>query len=77
MPNLGLEAIGLEAWHFWVIVGILLFTGKIFLPGFVLVSLGLGAFAGAIAHSISGEISSYIGGYKHLLSSDTAVSQGS
>jgi membrane protein implicated in regulation of membrane protease activity len=55
--------IGLEAWHIWVILGILLFTAEIFVPGFVLASLGVGAFAGAAAHALSGELGWAIAGF--------------
>jgi hypothetical protein len=55
--------IGLEAWHIWVIVGILLFTAEIFVPGFVLASLGFGAFSGAAAHAVSGDLGWAIAGF--------------
>ena len=42
--------IGLEPWHLWMIVGVLLLTAEIFVPGFVLAGLGLAAFVAALAH---------------------------
>ena len=38
----------MEAWHYWVIVGILLMLIEIFTPGFILASFGIAAFGGAI-----------------------------
>ena len=55
--------IGLKAWHIWAILGILLFTLEIFVPGFVLASLGVGAFAGAAAHAASGDLGWAIAGF--------------
>ncbi len=55
--------IGLEAWHIWVMVGILLFTAEIFVPGFVLASLGIGAFTGAGAQAVSGDLGWAIAGF--------------
>ena len=39
----------LQIWHLWVIAGIILFIIEIFLPAFLMGSLGIGAWAGAIA----------------------------
>ena len=55
--------IGLKAWHVWAVLGVLLFTAEIFLPGFVLASLGVGAFAGAAAHAASGDLGWAIAGF--------------
>ena len=45
--------IGLEPWHLWMILGVLLLTAEIFVPGFVLAGLGLSAFVAAAAHLFS------------------------
>lgn len=42
--------IGLEFWHLWLIVGAVLLTAEIFVPGFVLAGLGLAAFIAGFAH---------------------------
>ena len=42
--------IGLEFWHLWLIVGAVLLTAEIFVPGFVLAGLGLAAFVAGFAH---------------------------
>ncbi|MFK7755718.1 MAG: NfeD family protein [Flavobacteriales bacterium] len=36
-------------WHIWIILGTLLFIVEIFLPGFVLACLGIGAIGAAIS----------------------------
>jgi len=55
--------IGLETWHIWVVLGILLFIAEIFVPGFVLAGLGIGAFAGAAAHAVSNDLGWAIAGF--------------
>ena len=45
-----MESIGLEFWHLWLIVGAILLTAEIFVPGFVLAGLGLAAFVAGFAH---------------------------
>ena len=55
--------IGLEAWHIWVILGILLFTAEIFVPGFVLASLGIGAFVAAAAQAAFNDLGWAIAGF--------------
>lgn len=40
---------GLQIWHVWIIAGILLFIMEIFVPAFLMGSLGLGAWAAAVA----------------------------
>ncbi len=39
----------MELWHFWIIIGILLFIFEIFTPGFVLASFGLSCIFTALA----------------------------
>ncbi|MCZ6503429.1 MAG: NfeD family protein [Gammaproteobacteria bacterium] len=55
--------IGLEPWHIWVVLGISLFACEIFTPGFVLVSLGIGAFAGAACHAIFADFGWAVAGF--------------
>ncbi|MEP5568671.1 MAG: NfeD family protein [Halioglobus sp.] len=45
-----MESIGLEFWHLWLIVGAILLTAEIFVPGFVLAGLGLAAFLAGFVH---------------------------
>jgi len=39
----------LQIWQIWVVIGIILFIIEIFVPAFLMGSLGIGAFAAAIA----------------------------
>ncbi len=39
----------IEVWQIWIVAGILLFIAEIFVPAFLMGSLGLGAWAAAIA----------------------------
>ena len=55
--------IGLEPWHLWVIIALCLFIGEVFISGFVLASLGVGALAGAFAHQLSGQSAWGIGSF--------------
>jgi membrane protein implicated in regulation of membrane protease activity len=55
--------IGLEPWHVWTIIAVCLFIGEVFLPGFLLASLGVGALAGAAAHQFTDDIGWGIGGF--------------
>ncbi len=55
--------IGLEPWHVWVIVAVCLFIGEVFLPGFVLASLGVGALAAALVHQVTGDMGWGIGSF--------------
>ncbi|MEE4277407.1 MAG: NfeD family protein [Halieaceae bacterium] len=55
--------IGLEAWHLWIIVGICLFIGEVFIPGFLLASLGAGSLAAGAIHYLSGDFAYAIGGF--------------
>jgi len=55
--------IGLEPWHIWVIIAVCLFIGEVFMPGFVLASLGLGALLGALAHQFTNEMGWGIGSF--------------
>lgn len=42
------EVVIMEYWHWWVIAGLALFIFEIFVPGFVLGCLGIGAFFTAV-----------------------------
>ena len=46
-------SIGLEFWHLWLILGAVLLTAEIFVPGFVLAGLGIAAFVAGFAHFAS------------------------
>lgn len=46
---------GLQPWHLWVILGVLLLTLEIFVPGFVLAGLGFAAVCAALVHYFSGD----------------------
>ncbi|MCW5898520.1 MAG: NfeD family protein [Flavobacteriales bacterium] len=39
-------------WHWWAAVAIILFIAEIFVPGFWLVSLGIGCIGGALASAL-------------------------
>ena len=41
----------MEAWHYWLIAGLLLIILEIFTPGFVLASFGIGCFAAGLSAS--------------------------
>lgn len=55
--------ISFEPWHLWTIVGLSLFIGEVFLPGFVLASLGFGCLAAAGIHHVTGDMAFAIGGF--------------
>ena len=42
---------GLEPWHLWVSIALCLLIGEVFVSGFVLASLGLGALHGCTGPS--------------------------
>ncbi len=50
----------MEGYHYWLILGIILFIGEIFTPGFLLACLGIGAFVAGLAAffqvSLTGQI---------------------
>lgn len=54
----------IELWHVWIVVGIVLFIAEIFVPAFLMGSLGIGAWAAAIAAgagaSFTGQILAFI-----------------
>ncbi|MFK7831350.1 MAG: NfeD family protein [Congregibacter sp.] len=45
-----------EPWHLWTIVSVCLFIGEVFLPGFLLASLAIGALLGAAGHQFGGSV---------------------
>lgn len=55
--------IGLEPWHVWTIIALCLFIGEVFLPGFLLASLAIGAMAGGVAHQFTGDLGWGMGGF--------------
>jgi membrane protein implicated in regulation of membrane protease activity len=54
----------IEAWHVWIVIGIILFIGEMFTPAFLLGSLGIGAWAAAIAAGFgmpfAGQVAAFI-----------------
>ena len=46
----------LSAWHLWLIVGAILLTAEIFLPGFVLAGLGFAALCAAIVEYVAQDL---------------------
>ncbi|QFU76795.1 NfeD family protein [Halioglobus maricola] len=49
-----METSGFELWHLWLIVGAVLLTAEILVPGFVLAGLGFAAMVAGIAQLITG-----------------------
>jgi len=53
----------MEIWQAWVVLGIILFIVEIFVPAFLMGSLGIGAWAGAIAAgfgaSFAGQVAAF------------------
>ncbi len=56
----------MDAWHIWIIIGIIFFIIEIFTPAFFFASLGIGAFITSIAayydYSMTAQISVLSGG---------------
>lgn len=55
--------IGFEPWHFWIIAGVCLFIGEVFIPGFLLASLAVGCLAAGLAQYFLGDMVFAIGGF--------------
>jgi membrane protein implicated in regulation of membrane protease activity len=55
--------IDFDPWHIWVIIALACFIAEIFMPGFVLASIGVGALVAAATHQYSGDINWGIGGW--------------
>lgn len=55
--------IDISPWHIWTILAICLFIGEVFVPGFLLASLGVGALTAAAAHHFTGDLGWGIGGF--------------
>ncbi len=55
--------IGMEPWHIWTIVAVCLFIGEVFLPGFILASLGVGCLVGGLTHQLTDDIGWGLGGF--------------
>ena len=53
----------MEIWQAWVVVGVILFIIEMFVPAFLMGSLGIGAWAGAIAAgfgaSFAGQVAAF------------------
>ncbi|MEE4202551.1 MAG: NfeD family protein [Halieaceae bacterium] len=55
--------IHLEPWHIWTIIAVCVFIGEVFLPGFILASLGVGCLTAAGAHQFTGDLGWGIAGF--------------
>ena len=55
--------IALEPWHLWTILAVCLFIGEVFIPGFLLASLGVGSLVAAATHHVSDDLAFGIGGF--------------
>lgn len=55
--------VAFEPWHFWIIAGVCLFIGEVFIPGFLLASLAIGCFVAALAHYLTDGLAFAIGGF--------------
>lgn len=55
--------IHLDPWHVWTIVAVCLFIGEVFLPGFILASLGVGCLTAGAAHQVTGDLGWGIAGF--------------
>jgi membrane protein implicated in regulation of membrane protease activity len=54
---------GFEPWHIWLIAAVLFFVAEVFVPGFVLASLGIGAVIAAGVHQYTGDLNWGVGGW--------------
>jgi len=52
-----------EPWHLWTIGALCLLIGEVFLPGFLLASLGAGCLIAAGVHYLSGDMAYALGGF--------------
>ncbi len=55
--------VALEPWHLWIIAGLCLFIGEVFIPGFILASLAVGCLLGGGAHYLTDDLAFAIGGF--------------
>lgn len=55
--------IDFDPWHIWVIIALGCFIAEIFVPGFVIASIGVGALVGAAAHQYTGSLNWGIAGW--------------
>ncbi len=46
----------MEAWHLWVIAGVVLVAAEVFTPGFVVACIGLGAFVAAVPAALGASL---------------------
>jgi membrane protein implicated in regulation of membrane protease activity len=54
---------GFEPWHIWLIIAVLFFVAEVFVPGFVLASLGIGALVAAGVHQYTADLNWGVGGW--------------
>jgi membrane protein implicated in regulation of membrane protease activity len=59
----GVRMIDFDPWHIWVIVALGCFIAEIFMPGFVIASIGVGALVAAAAHQYTGDLNWGIAGW--------------
>lgn len=55
--------VAFEPWHFWIIAGVCLFIGEVFIPGFLLASLAIGCFVASGVHYLGDSFAFAIGGF--------------
>ena len=55
--------IDFDPWHIWVIIALVCFITEVFLPGFVLASLGVGALVAAATHQYTSDLNWGVGGW--------------
>ena len=55
--------IDFDPWHIWVIVALGCFIAEIFMPGFVVASIGVGALVAAAVHQYTGSLNWGIAGW--------------
>ena len=51
-----MESSGFELWHLWLIVGAILLTAEIFVPGFVLAAIGFAAVIAGLVQWVTGSL---------------------
>ncbi|MEM1402755.1 MAG: NfeD family protein [Pseudomonadota bacterium] len=54
---------GFEPWHLWIIAGVCLFIGEVFISGFLLASLAVGCLVAGLVQYLTGDMAFAIGGF--------------
>lgn len=52
-----------DPWHIWVIIALICFIAEVFVPGFVIASIGVGALVAAATHQYSNDLNWGVGGW--------------